>query len=628
MKIIEYIVILFMLMFLTSPVCFGQNRANMVINNIKKNEVTRKEGLKWFDSNNIMRANFCENYKNEKLSSSNDIALEYLKLKHKELGLDKELKGLELVSSLKSDNRENFYFIQSYNDIPIFGTEIITTLDSSNTVVYLLNNCVNMENILSIRSDIIIGKQEAIEIGLKNLEYANKDVEYKISKTYVEFENNELILCWILQFENWTFIISAQDGAIYKKGNSVLATDIQTKVYAVNPLYTAGVAYGTTGYVDNNDQTTAQLNAELTDVTLNDVSLCTVLGKQGYSNEFCYVINIAAPNIEYNLFYHNYPIKDTATWYNEMDREDDMFEVAMVLYHIDKAGKWVTSLGYLPPKVYIDPHAGLDGDPYADGAWTYLSSFGASNDKIRFGVGGVDNAEDQFVIWHEYAHHINYSLHPTQNYFFDHISDLPTASLMEGFADYFAGSYKKTVNGWDSYAVGEWGAAEYYITNPTKRRRTDTDKIYPADYGSDGHLNGQIFSSALMDVENEIGRFKTNKILLSSIAQWGNSPSLPSAGENFINAAEYLYGKDYLCQCVSKFKLRGLTQRPYTQIQKVIHDETIQSSITYNDACIFNFENVVIENSPNVNVVVEPISGETTIVRSFEVKLGSTFEVK
>jgi hypothetical protein len=411
------------------------------------------------------------------------------------------------------------------------------------------------------------------------------------------------------------------NGEILKKGSSVLEANIQTKVYLVNPLYTAERPYGWTGYTDNNNQTTPQLNAELTDVTLNNVQYCWALGKQGYSNDYCSVVNIDGPNINYNLFYNDYPLSTTDAWHSNMDRGDDMFEVAMVLYHIDKAGKWVESLGYSPDHVFVDPHGS-----YEDNAWIALMSAGTNN--IYFGTGGVDSAEDQVVIWHEYGHQVNYSLHPNKTGFWNHVGELPTASVMEGFADYFAASYKNTINGWDRATLAEWGLAEHYILNPEKRRRTDTNFIYPDNYGSNEHFNGQIFSSALMNVENNIGRFVTNKILLESIKDWGIAPTLPSAGENFINAAEYLYGKEFLCQCVSNFKPRGLTQRPYSQLHKFIHDETIQSSISYNDACVFTFENVVIDNSPNVSVVVEPISGETTIVRSFEVKIGSTLEIK
>jgi len=73
-------------------------------------------------------------------------------------------------------------------------------------------------------------------------------------------------------------------------------------------------------------------------------------------------------------------------------------------------------------------------------------------------------------------------------------------------------------------------------------------------------------------------------------------------------------------------RAHGLTQSSYPQYY--VENETIQSSITYDDVCAVTFEDVIIDNSPNINVVVDPKSGETTIVKSFEVKLGSTLEIK
>jgi len=184
----------YIFLILISSICFGQNKSEVLINNIKNEEDIRKEGLIWYDNSDIIRANFNEKYKSVKFSNPKDIAFEYLKVKHNELGLNRDLNGLELVNSLKRDTKENFYFIQTYNDIPIFGTEVVLTVDSTKTVTYILNNCINLESIQNISEEVIIEKQEALEIALSNAEF-NTDVEYTISKTYARFENKELILC-------------------------------------------------------------------------------------------------------------------------------------------------------------------------------------------------------------------------------------------------------------------------------------------------------------------------------------------------------------------------------------------------------------------------------------------------
>ena len=92
--------ILCMFLFFTWVVSFGQSYNPTLISNIKENKITRKEGLVWYDSNNIIRANFDEKYTSVSFTNPCDIAFEYLKIKHRELGLDKELTGIRQINSL------------------------------------------------------------------------------------------------------------------------------------------------------------------------------------------------------------------------------------------------------------------------------------------------------------------------------------------------------------------------------------------------------------------------------------------------------------------------------------------------------------------------------------------------
>src|SRR5688500_20215038 len=58
------------------------------------------------------------------------------------------------------------------------------------------------------------------------------------------------------------------------------------------------------------------------------------------------------------------------------------------------------------------------------------------HDILRFGKGGVDDAEDAEVILHEYGHAIQYSQQPGGSGGFG--SSLEAGSIGEGFADYWA----------------------------------------------------------------------------------------------------------------------------------------------------------------------------------------------
>ena len=76
--------------------------------------------------------------------------------------------------------------------------------------------------------------------------------------------------------------------------------------------------------------------------------------------------------------------------------------------------------------IRVDPHglSGADNSHYIGSLANY----------IAFGEGGVDDAEDADVIWHEYGHAIIHSQVTNWN-------GGETGAMGEGFGDYFAASY-------------------------------------------------------------------------------------------------------------------------------------------------------------------------------------------
>ena len=69
------------------------------------------------------------------------------------------------------------------------------------------------------------------------------------------------------------------------------------------------------------------------------------------------------------------------------------------------------------------------------------SHYSPTGNWISFGTGGVDDAEDPDVIWHEYGHAIQYS-------FAAGWGDGECAALGEGYADYWAASYSRWAGQW------------------------------------------------------------------------------------------------------------------------------------------------------------------------------------
>src|SRR6476620_11468797 len=109
-------------------------------------------------------------------------------------------------------------------------------------------------------------------------------------------------------------------------------------------------------------------------------------------------------------------------------RDDDRFEQVMAYYWITEAQKYIQSLGFGTTRRPVNMRSqhvrinqlGVD------------NSFATTHkDELRFGKGGVDDAEDAEVILHEYGHAIHFS----QNFVF---ATEEAGAISEGFGDYWA----------------------------------------------------------------------------------------------------------------------------------------------------------------------------------------------
>ena len=170
----------------------------------------------------------------------------------------------------------------------------------------------------------------------------------------------------------------------------------------------------------------------------------------------------------------------------------------MAYYWITEAQRYIQSLGFGGP---LRP---IDNRPQAVriNQWGQDNSFATDHPKneLRFGKGGVDDAEDAEVILHEYGH----AIHFAQNFGF---ASEEAGAISEGFGDYWAVTVSDVV----AKALGvpereplpcvaDWDSTSYTSTVPHCLRRVDTNLHYPADLNGEVHHDGQIWSRALWDI--------------------------------------------------------------------------------------------------------------------------------
>src|SRR5262245_45382205 len=177
-------------------------------------------------------------------------------------------------------------------------------------------------------------------------------------------------------------------------------------------------------------------------------------------------------------------------------RHDERFEQVMAYYAITKAQEYIQRLGFT--------------DIQSDGITVKVNQVGVDNsyfdptkDLIRLGKGGVDDAEELEVIWHEYgcASQEGETRAPAGGPVApgDGGGHAPGSSG-EGVGDDWPATMSQPVPGaYRLTCLDDWGSISYTVDVPHCLRRVDTD-LTVDDQTRRIHHDGQIWSRALWDI--------------------------------------------------------------------------------------------------------------------------------
>jgi hypothetical protein len=236
-------------------------------------------------------------------------------------------------------------------------------------------------------------------------------------------------------------------------------------------------------------------------------------------------------------------------------RHQDEFEQVMAYYWITEAQAYIHSLGF------GETRRPINNRPQA----VRINQFGQDNsfatdhprDELRFGKGGVDDAEDAEVILHEYGHAIHFS----QGFVF---ASEQAGAISEGFADYWA----VTVGDVVSRALGvpqreplpcvaDWDSTSYTSTVPHCLRRVDTNLHFPEDLNGEVHHDGQIWSRALWDIRQALGNVRADTVILQGSFDFPGT-TMPDLANRTVAAAQQLYGNAAAKAVTKAFADRGI----------------------------------------------------------------------
>jgi hypothetical protein len=226
-------------------------------------------------------------------------------------------------------------------------------------------------------------------------------------------------------------------------------------------------------------------------------------------------------------------------------RHDDRFEQTMAYYAITESQKYIQSLGFTDIQsdginVKVDQY-GIDN-----------SYFDVTKDLIRLGKGGVDDAEDLEVIWHEYGHAIQAA--QVDGYG----TSTDANAIGEGFGDYWAATMSEPVSGgFGTACIAEWDSISYTPDRPFCLRRVDLD-LTMADRNGRIHHDGQIWSRALWDIHNALGRTNADTLILTAQYDFNPATTFRDAALNTVDAARTLYGRHAAGVARHAFEDRGI----------------------------------------------------------------------
>jgi Zn-dependent metalloprotease len=322
-------------------------------------------------------------------------------------------------------------------------------------------------------------------------------------------------------------LVDAGSGAVLQEKNTVRQADGVGRVFDPNPV----VALQDESLTDNDDADGPQIARAYRNEPLTRLNRGATALQGAYANN----ISDSPVTSKHRVFLFN--------------RSQPGFEQVMAYYSITGAQQYLHRLGFR--------HVNSEPQDYSTTGLTDDNSFyDPSVDAITFGTGGVDDAEDNEVIWHEYGHAIQDDQVPGFG------ESAEAGAIGEGFGDYWAVTMSQAtsrdtaVTPWA--CVMDWDSTAYTDTTPHCLRRTDGPKVYPGDLDGEVHDDGEIWSHALWDVNRYLGRTTANRVILESQFFFDPEISMPAAALRTVATALALYGPHSAAKVRKAFHDRGI----------------------------------------------------------------------
>ncbi|MBV6442073.1 MAG: T9SS C-terminal target domain-containing protein [Haliscomenobacteraceae bacterium CHB4] len=425
-------------------------------------------------------------------------------------------------------------FQQMYKGLPVDENQMIITLNRAKEIIFLLNYTRPVNEDIKIQS--YVNKKMALFRAIST--FGPVQIPPKVrNEKIIHFIDNKPVLCYRVRFSldipngDWITFVDAHNNTVVRQFNNLHFFQASSgtgtgNIFNPDPISTSGAIYGSGGFVHGNDTSNSDLTGQLITVTFP-------LGTQ-FSSGPAYLQGPKA----YNNLDPDPCYSPTATWL--LDRSDDCFESVMCYFHIDKSMEQYYSLGGLQPYQNAPDDKAVRYVAYSE-VLNFPGAYNSDLGYLRFAKfenaqgQTIDVAEDAAAIIHELGHGINDWMAPGG------ISEVE--GLGEGFADYWAQSYSRNLGSWNENEPQYHRVCNWFMFNdvlPADQNRTTDFEIdeYPSDLTDlEKHIQGQLFSTAMMRIYDDIGKDKTDYIAIKGIAQTGSVTEQWEAAEAIFGAA-------------------------------------------------------------------------------------------
>ncbi len=433
--------------------------------------------------------------------------------------------GVELAFTAHkvSPGGEHFTFQQQFNGVPVFQSQTKINLGKGGKVYSIFDNSYPTA---TWPANSLIADVEAIN-GFSLAEvlasFTGPAASIKESAVIAVINNQpaayKLLELYDAQSSAHRLYLLSKDGVVVYDHdlNSYSGVPASAYVFNPDPLTSAQVVYGDP-YKDYSDSNSLVLLNERVMVNIDVTQTAAIYSLE---NDHFVMTDFSAPNqtVVTSLI--------PSFLFNRSELE---FEEVNAYYHLTTFQNYIeNTLGFgtlTVDQIQVDAHA-------LNGADQSQFSFGNGFPRLFFGDGCVDDAEDADVVVHEYGHALSYAGSPGTNF------GSYRQALDEGFGDYFAASYSRHISAYRWSSVFSWDG---HSSECWPGRDAATVKIHPGDLTNSIHRNGEMWSTALMEVWSALGREEADKLALQTLFALTSSMDFTDAANAYLQADNALNG--------------------------------------------------------------------------------------